>query len=62
MSTWLYALRELGLVQVQGTLIWTLDAGNTQHPRKQEGVEWDLDMQAPSEVRAHAIRNAWRSR
>eukprot|EP00969_Alexandrium_andersonii_P153909 6805435-Alexandrium_andersonii.AAC.1 len=34
MSTWLYLLRELGLTQVQGPLVWTLDAGDTQRPRK----------------------------
>eukprot|EP00969_Alexandrium_andersonii_P339050 14986264-Alexandrium_andersonii.AAC.1 len=62
MSTWLYLLQELGFVKVQGPLIWTLDAGNIQHPRKQDGAEWDLDMQAPDEARARAIRNAWRSR
>eukprot|EP00969_Alexandrium_andersonii_P092293 4075022-Alexandrium_andersonii.AAC.1 len=49
MSTWLYLLRELGLMQAQGSLVWALDAGDTQHPRKQDGAEWDLDVRAPNE-------------
>eukprot|EP00969_Alexandrium_andersonii_P050131 2200709-Alexandrium_andersonii.AAC.1 len=47
---------------VQGFLVWTLDAGDTQRPRKQDGAEWDLDMRGSNEARAHAIRNAWQSR
>eukprot|EP00969_Alexandrium_andersonii_P263664 11653884-Alexandrium_andersonii.AAC.1 len=62
MATWHYLMQELGLMQVQGSLVWTLDAGDTQHPRKKGGSGYDLDMNAPADSRAHAIRNAWRSK